>query len=1120
MTRPQDGFVLGVDLGTSHTVAMLRRPDGRTRPLLFDGQPLLPSAVFLDAAGRLHVGRDALRLGHAEPGRLEPHPKRHIDAETVLLDTTDVPVADLLAALLGAVAREAVATAGFLPPAVVTHPAAWGARRRAVLTDALARAGWPAATSTLPEPVAAARYFADVLRRPVPVGAALAVFDFGGGTLDVAVVRNTGDGFTVAASGGADDLGGLDLDAALVDHLGTSLEAEEPEAWRALTDPVTLAQWRARRQFWDDVRGAKEMLSRTPQAPVAVPGVEHAVHVTRDEFEAAADPLIRRGVAEAATVLKAAGLTPGELAGLFLVGGSSRVPMVARLLHAELGIAPTVLDQPELPVAEGAVIAVSGTGDAPGMAPAGAASGAPGMAPAGAAPGASRTVPADAASDAPQITPTAIDADPAAGDREPSYRLGLAEAATPTPTADTAPGGQDAAIGTDVLEPTHQASSAPAGTARNGLNSGDAPDDRPGPPPAGGPPPGGGPALAGGPAPAGGPPSAGDPAPAADTHGTEPEYADPVDPWATGEAAAIAAAGGAPVIPVADAPLGHPGSPAAAPHSGAPHSATPHSAAPYSGAPHSAAPYSGAPHFAAPHPGPPHTGRPSFAPPQGGGHQPWLASAEAEAEAAQHDARQSNARRPDARTPGAGRPGAHPAAGARSPAYRKRLFWLVAAAVVVVLGLTTTLAVIFWPGNRALDYRPFATAAPTRLAPAVPIGSGFADSAVIGDRVYFANTDENGTLGVVAADAESGERLWASTAAGTAPRWENMVALPQGLAVFTDSDSTTRKRRMVILGAGRGDLLWERLIGDDDGVLFVADVAVLVDRVEKRLLFLELGDKGRVRGEQRSPTTDVGSATTVVVATTPADLDGPASTSGVAAAPDRDDDTRIVQIGADRSARVLDASTGKVVVPARQSVADPDDEVIAHNGRLIVRESAGTHRIMAYDLGELGEPRTLYTAPADVRLSELTPCGDDRVCWVETIGYDARTSRVASVNAAEGGGRWQRAVPDTEGLVPVGESVLARQNGSPPSVTLLDPDGTVGWTHRGVAARLNGGNLLLFSKRPTTSPDDPSVAGRHLGDDVREMGLLAGVRSETCSWNTAVIACLAAEDLVIQRFTG
>ena len=87
-----DGFVLGVDLGTSNTVAMLRHPDGRTRPLLFDGQPLLPSAAYLDTTGRLHVGSDALRLGQAEPARVEPHPKSHVDDGAVLLVDTSVPV--------------------------------------------------------------------------------------------------------------------------------------------------------------------------------------------------------------------------------------------------------------------------------------------------------------------------------------------------------------------------------------------------------------------------------------------------------------------------------------------------------------------------------------------------------------------------------------------------------------------------------------------------------------------------------------------------------------------------------------------------------------------------------------------------------------------------------------------------------------------------------------------------------------------------------------------------------------------------------------------------------------------------------------------------------------------
>ncbi|MGB2570297.1 Hsp70 family protein [Micromonospora citrea] len=373
MAGQQDGFALGVDLGTSNTVAVLRRPDGRTRPLLVDGHPILPSGVYADVDGRLHVGRDAQRLAQADPAGYEPNPKRRVDDETVELGGRAYPPAELLAATLHVVAESAVAATGFLPPAVVTYPAAWSAPRRQVLHEALALAGWPTAaehtlsgpiapgTRLLREPVAAARYYTQVLRRPVPVGGAVAVFDFGGGTLDVAVVRNEGadpwgdSGFTVIADGGVPDLGGLDLDAALVQRLGELVAPAHPERWARLTDPATTTDRRDRQQLWDNVRGAKEMLSRAEVAPVAVPGVEAAVRLTRDDLERLATPLLARAVAATRDVVASAGLTPGQLAGLFLVGGSSRVPLVARMLHAELGVAPTVLEQPELPVAEGAL---------------------------------------------------------------------------------------------------------------------------------------------------------------------------------------------------------------------------------------------------------------------------------------------------------------------------------------------------------------------------------------------------------------------------------------------------------------------------------------------------------------------------------------------------------------------------------------------------------------------------------------------------------------------------------------------------------------------------------------------------------------------------------------------
>ncbi|HTJ32788.1 MAG TPA: Hsp70 family protein, partial [Dactylosporangium sp.] len=353
MTQPQQGFAIGVDLGTSNTVAVIRHPDGRTRPLLVDGAPIMPSGVYVDEHGRLHVGRDAHRMAGLDPSRFEPNPKRRIDEPAVLLGDREIATVDLLAAILAAVARAAVEAVGFLPAAVLTHPAAWGARRRETLAEAARRAGWPP-VRLVPEPVAAARYFADVLRRPVAVGSALAVFDFGGGTLDVAVVRNDNGRFTVVASGGVEDLGGLDVDAAIIEHLGTVIQPTAPDVWAVIQRPQSTSQRRDRRLFWEDVRGAKEMLSRTTVAPITLPGRDQALHLTREELERVTEPLIRRAVWQTANVVHSAGLRPDQLAGMFLVGGSSRLPLAARLLHAELGIAPTVLEQPELPVAEGA----------------------------------------------------------------------------------------------------------------------------------------------------------------------------------------------------------------------------------------------------------------------------------------------------------------------------------------------------------------------------------------------------------------------------------------------------------------------------------------------------------------------------------------------------------------------------------------------------------------------------------------------------------------------------------------------------------------------------------------------------------------------------------------------
>ena len=68
------GARIGIDFGTSHTVALMAWPDGRVRPLLFDGSPLLPSSVYAQPDGRLLVGRDAVHAARVDPSRFEAIP--------------------------------------------------------------------------------------------------------------------------------------------------------------------------------------------------------------------------------------------------------------------------------------------------------------------------------------------------------------------------------------------------------------------------------------------------------------------------------------------------------------------------------------------------------------------------------------------------------------------------------------------------------------------------------------------------------------------------------------------------------------------------------------------------------------------------------------------------------------------------------------------------------------------------------------------------------------------------------------------------------------------------------------------------------------------------------------
>ncbi|MET0233879.1 MAG: type VII secretion-associated protein [Kibdelosporangium sp.] len=344
---------VAVDFGTSSTCVAVSLHGRDAQVVAVDGRPVMSSAVYAAPDGTLFVGLEAERQAAVDPSRYEPNPKRRIDEPELLLGNSVVPVREVIRAVLTRAAQEARRFAGGVPieQLVLTHPADWGGIRAKVLRQAAN--GLSERISLVPEPVAAAVFHASL----GPQADTLAVLDLGGGTVDVSVVRRVPapPGFQVLATKGDPSFGGADVDQALLQHIGQLVSTTDPDGWRALIEGRELADRRRRRVVAQDVQGAKETLSRHTYTDVPMPAPFADAHVTRADLERLITAPLGRAVELTAAAIRECGVTPGAI---FLVGGSSRIPMVARLVHDRTGVIPSTLDQPETVVARGALKAV------------------------------------------------------------------------------------------------------------------------------------------------------------------------------------------------------------------------------------------------------------------------------------------------------------------------------------------------------------------------------------------------------------------------------------------------------------------------------------------------------------------------------------------------------------------------------------------------------------------------------------------------------------------------------------------------------------------------------------------------------------------------------------------
>jgi molecular chaperone DnaK (HSP70) len=358
---------LGIDFGTTRTVVACA--DRGNYPVVSfcddagDAHDFFPSVVA-ERNGELRFGFDALAAAAAEPSFTAVRSFKRLLADahsgpgqTVTIGSTTIAIDELVTRFLVAT-KEALLTRSNLPPpeddelrSVVAVPANASGAQRFVTLDAFRRAGFNP-IAMLNEPSAAGFEFThrhrDTLtsRRDHVV-----VYDLGGGTFDASLVRIRGRSHEVLATAGVNQLGGDDFDDVLVDlvlvRAGLQRSAIERSALDRLVDQCRDAKERlnpSSRKISIDVEAALGALAKTGEivVPVAefyeacMPLVERAIEVmvpVMSKLDSAAGPASDTDAVAAADVEAAL----GEIAGIYVVGGASELPIVARALRQRFG---------------------------------------------------------------------------------------------------------------------------------------------------------------------------------------------------------------------------------------------------------------------------------------------------------------------------------------------------------------------------------------------------------------------------------------------------------------------------------------------------------------------------------------------------------------------------------------------------------------------------------------------------------------------------------------------------------------------------------------------------------------------------------------------------------------